>query len=103
MPGTLSIPWFDQPFFHYTGMTSLYTLMGLSVERWLIITRPGKFSLNSYTTTSIIMVIYILLKIKACGQSYWQAANRKNINHKTSYLCLQQIFKQHFSVQNMTF
>jgi hypothetical protein len=24
-------------------MTSLYTLMGLSVERWLIITRPGKW------------------------------------------------------------
>ncbi len=45
-------------------MTSLYTLMGLSVERWLIITRPGKFSLNSYTTTSIILVITIAMKDK---------------------------------------
>ena len=36
-------------------MTSLYSLMGLSIERWLIITRPGKFSLNSYTATSIII------------------------------------------------
>ena len=37
-------------------MTSLYSLMGLSIERWLIITRPGKFSLNSYTATSIIIL-----------------------------------------------
>jgi hypothetical protein len=36
-------------------MTSLYTLMGLSIERWLIITRPGKFSLNSFKSTAIII------------------------------------------------
>ena len=41
--------------FERIGMTSLYTLMGLSIERWLIITRPGKFSLNSYATTWIII------------------------------------------------
>jgi hypothetical protein len=40
----------------WSGMTSLYTLMGLSIERWLIITRPGKFSLNSSTSTAVILV-----------------------------------------------
>ena len=38
------------------GMTSLYTLMGLSVERWLIITHPRKFSLKSYATNAFIIV-----------------------------------------------
>jgi len=41
--------------FFNVGMTSLYTLMGLSIERWLIITQPGKFSLNCYTATWIII------------------------------------------------
>jgi hypothetical protein len=36
-------------------MTSLYTLMGLSIERWLVITRPGEYSLNSFTATSVII------------------------------------------------
>ena len=37
-------------------MVSLYTLMGLSVERWLIISHPGKYSLNSNLTSNAIIV-----------------------------------------------
>jgi hypothetical protein len=36
-------------------MVSLFTLMGLSVERWLIISHPGKYSLNSRLTSYVII------------------------------------------------
>jgi hypothetical protein len=40
---------------YFEGMISMFTLMGLSIERWLIICHPGKFSLNSDLTSYTIV------------------------------------------------
>jgi hypothetical protein len=37
-------------------MVSLYTLMGLSVERWLIICHPGEHSMDSKLTSKMVII-----------------------------------------------
>jgi hypothetical protein len=54
----MSIVWQKSSYsekYKFSGMISLFTLMGLSIERWMIICHPSSHSLNSYVTSYIII------------------------------------------------
>lgn len=40
-----------------SGMSSVYTLTALSTQRWLLVTRHGKFPLNNRTVTVTILAL----------------------------------------------
>ena len=39
------------------GMLSIYTLTALALQRWLLVTHPGKFSVNSPSIARISLVV----------------------------------------------
>jgi hypothetical protein len=42
-------------FYYFSGMISLFTLMGLSIERWLMVCHPVDYVLNCSRTSYIIV------------------------------------------------
>lgn len=41
----------------YVGMVSIFTLSSLAIQRWLLVTRPGKFSPNNWTHTRLNLAL----------------------------------------------
>eukprot|EP00094_Tigriopus_californicus_P011187 TCALIF_10796-PA protein Name:"Similar to Pineal opsin (Petromyzon marinus)" AED:0.10 eAED:0.10 QI:118/0.8/0.83/1/0.8/0.66/6/148/385 len=45
------------------GMVSIFTLSSLAIQRWMLVTRPGKFSLNNWTHTRLNLALIWFLSI----------------------------------------
>eukprot|EP00095_Tigriopus_kingsejongensis_P001031 maker-scaffold587_size153100-snap-gene-0.29 protein:Tk01031 transcript:maker-scaffold587_size153100-snap-gene-0.29-mRNA-1 annotation:"hypothetical protein DAPPUDRAFT_302649" len=45
------------------GMVSIFTLTSLAIQRWLLVTRPGKFSVNNWTHARLILTLIWLLSL----------------------------------------